>query len=1028
MKQIIFLLCCCTCILFTQAQVNGDYRSNGTVTLTSATNWQVYSGGSWSTAATAPNGNVTSGNTITIQSGHTWNGNTAAANIPAGVTLLFQGLAGGTWTANTLTINGTYIHFTTASTSNVFGAINASTGFATGSTVIYRAATGVTPSAVYGGRTYYNLTFDTDGSVNPAFSTPAPGSEWYVNGKLTVNGWKADFYHATNTFGQFNGDIWITGTGSVLRVKNCTVAAGKTLTIDAGDSLAVGNTYTLTINGSLINKSTKAISLSTNTGFLVFGSTGVYQHDANGGTIPNTNTTYNNGSTIQVTGITNVTNIPVLPVSCGNVVWNCTAQTSSNTFINTAGANTTTINGNFTVQSTGAGNAAIYLGGAGTARTLNVMGNIVVNGGKLGIIKAASGATADQTCNVTGDVIVNGGEFYISDANGATSTGKGYLNVSGSLTHTAGTFGSSATAVANSGVLNFNGNNTNKNISTVGLANNTNIIINKTATGNIALQSSLTIGSSATLTVASGTLNCNGNMVTLHSTSASNTARVYVTAGAGIDQTLTGSKFTVEQFIPGGTRAYRFLGHPFNSAINLSELTDDIDITGNDGNTAVAGTGFSSTATNNPSAFWYDVATGNGTTSAGWTAFTRNDGVTSAANTSNTWNIAQGIRVLIRGTKGQAGILDANPPAPNDVTLHLSGKINDGSDVPVTLTKGANSGFNMISNPYCAPLDVYQFRTANSNENAAAGANFYVWVPTGGVNGKGQYITGDMTNSGESYRYLPAYSSFFVNVAATGNVTFKEAHKAAATQAATYNLRTAGTSAYGNNTIQLQVSRNNTFEDRLLILLNDGKTSNAFDTKDALKLDNSNLNFYSISSDNKHLSIDRRPLHTAIDSVIALGFSSSTPGNYSIDVKDLAIDDNATVYLRDKFLSTETILAQGTSYSFAVTANAASQGENRFALVFRSAPKAVELTNADFNMQLSPNPVKDRLHITFSNKATADTHITITNSNGQIIRQLNAGNVLNGNLTIDVRGLTKGAYYVTLNNGTTKNTQQLLIQ
>ncbi len=1039
MKRILLLLMTILSMLGVSAQQNGDYRSIGSVSLTSSTNWEVYSSATttWSVAVVAPNSaSLVNGNIITIQAAHIWN-NSTVSTIPVGVTVVCQSTTIGTFsTTNKIELNGTLVIYTAASPGNILSGMNINTG----STIIYRASTSVKPSPVYGGRTYYNLSFDTDATIttpvsNSTFSQPAPGAQWTVNGTLYVKGWSASFYHCSNTFGNFNGDITITGTGTIVRLKNTTIASGKTLTIDGGATLNLGGTTsdgscgtaqstTLTINGSLVNKSTNNIGFTAAS--LVVSSGGTYKHDVNGGSIPNTNTTYSAGSTINVTGITNVANIPVLPTSCGNVIWNCAGQSSSNTFINTI-SNTTTVNGDLTIQSTGT--ATIYLGGAATSRTLTVTGNLNVTGGKLGVIKAPSGgATANQTCNVNGDVLINGGEFYVSDANGVTSTAKGYLNVDGSLNHTAGVFGSTATSVSNSGVITFTGNNTGKTISTIGFSNNTNIIIDKTATGDISLASALSVNAASRLTIQTGTLKLNANTVTLKSTSATNTARVYVNSGA-VDQSVSGSKFIIEQYIPGGTRAYRFFGHPFNHSINLSELTDDIDITGTDGGN-IAGTGFTSTGSNAASAFWYDPISGNSNTSAGWIAFTRNDGVNAAAglgNTKNSWDQGQGIRVLVRGPKGQTGILGSSPPAPNATTISLSGKINDGNDVPVNLIKSANSGYNLIANPYCAPLDIYQFRTSNSNENAIAGNNFYIWVPSGGVNGKGQYITGDMTNAGETYRYIPTYSSFFIDVAASSTATFRESHKAVASTNASYSLRGASTSAYGNNTLQLQVSRNGDFEDRILILMNDSTAKGIFDSKDARKLDNSNLNFYSLSEDSIKLAIDRRQAYLNKEAIISLGFTTTLTAVYSIEVKDFMFDPETVVILRDNFLNTEKTLDKGATYTFSVSSDSGSMGNQRFQLVFRRVIQYSPIQPVAFDFKVFPNPATQTCKISFTNPLQEDIHVLITTASGVLVRSIDAGRLLKNTIDVDLDKLSKGIYYVTVVSTLNRKTQKIVI-
>ncbi len=502
-----------------QSQIAGDYQSAGNVALTSATNWQTYDGTSWIAATTAPNSaTLVPGNTITVLSGNTWN-NTAAATIPEGVTFIFKGTA-GTFTPNTLTINGTYIHATGPATgsnttpSTVFTGVSTTTGLGANSTVIYRASGSYTvPTAALGGRTYNNLIFDTDGTTvtQPSFAGPGFTSPLTINGTFTIDSWKTDFYTSGNTTAvNINGDVVLTGSSSYLRLRTTTIAAGKSLTINAGDSLGIAQGFALTINGTLLNKSIKPIAFATSSSLVI---NGTLQHDANGGSIPNSSTTYNAGSTILVTGLTNVSNIPVLPATCANVVWNCPGQTGSNTFVNTI-TNATTINGNLTVQSTGT--ASIYLGGAGTGRTLTVNGNVIVSGGKLGVIKpTSSAATANQNFIVNGDVIVSAGEFYVADASvGATGyTGKGFLSIGGNLNHTAGTFGTGATTLAGTGNISFISNNTDKTIMTTGIAGATTINIDKTAAGMITLTSNITLPSSATLNFVTGKLAVPANTV-----------------------------------------------------------------------------------------------------------------------------------------------------------------------------------------------------------------------------------------------------------------------------------------------------------------------------------------------------------------------------------------------------------------------------------------------------------------------------------------------------------------------------------
>lgn len=511
MKKIIYTIAMVFCAILANAQVSGDYRSTGNVLLTTAANWQTYDGATWNAATQSPAAaTLVSGNTVSILAGHTWSASPAnnSATIPLGVSLLVQGTV-GTLAANTLILNGTYIHNTTSGVANVFTGL-AGNAPGTGSTFIYRATSAATPAASLNGRTYYNLIFDTDGSlaVSPSFSTPGIAADLTVNGDLTVNFWSASMPTAGAnglTATNFNGNILITNNGTFIS-RSATLLAGKTLTIDNGSKLGVGAVASgttasiLTINGTLINKSITTTVLFAGTGS-VLAINGTYQHDANGGSIPNANTTYSATSTINVTGLTNVSNIPVLPTTTGNVIWNSPLQTMSNTFINTT-SNSTTVNGNLTIESTGT--AIIYLGGAGTGRSLIVNGNLIVNGGRLALTRTTTGgATGNQSAFVNGDVTVNSGQFYIADVTGATaSTGVSSLTVTGNINQPAGLFGSAPASVV-IGNLILSGTNATVNVTTP--LSKTLLAINK-GSGAVSLNTDAVLAAGSTLSLTQGKL------------------------------------------------------------------------------------------------------------------------------------------------------------------------------------------------------------------------------------------------------------------------------------------------------------------------------------------------------------------------------------------------------------------------------------------------------------------------------------------------------------------------------------------
>jgi hypothetical protein len=534
--------------------------------------------------------------------------------------------------------------------------------------------------------------------------------------------------------------------------------------------------------------------------------------------------------------------------------------------------------------------------------------------------------------------------------------------------------------------------------------NNTGAVLSSSLTVS-GTGSSLTIGTGATLTInptasltigTGATVDFAGKAVILKS-DATGTACIGNTTG-----TLSGAtNVTLERFIPGGKRAFRFLGHPFSNTLNLASLTDDILITGGTGTG-----GFTASVSNNPSAFWYSPAAGdeNATNDIGWTAFTTTDGSGSAGNV---WDKYKAIRVLVRGN-----IADGlSPVTPSAVTIDATGTLNTGTQV-IPVTKGTNSGYNFISNPFASNINlttVGGFVSLGTN----LVTNFYVWDMTAGT--KGGWVNPAFSSS----YILPSFAGFIVKTSAADNITITETAKTAT--AATGTL-------YRNNNakpamVRLSVTGNNINWDRFELYYND-ESILAEDRHDGVKFKNSEVNFYSIAN-SKDYSIDSRPF--VKDGIIPMGFTSAALQSYTIKASEYSLPANVELYLRDKFLSIDTKIEEGTEYSFAVTADPATQGNSRFELVQKQIMALQPLTTK-FAVKLSPNPATDMVKVAFSNEEKATTTITITNAEGKAVRTVNAGSTQVGQLDISIKGLAKGSYFVTLNNGTERKTEQLQVQ
>lgn len=536
------------------------------------------------------------------------------------------------------------------------------------------------------------------------------------------------------------------------------------------------------------------------------------------------------------------------------------------------------------------------------------------------------------------------GNWSLSNANlvipsGATLT----IPILKTLTLTNATISNSGTINGSTGTMTVSGSGD------VELSGTMNI-----GTFNANTISDITLSNSTNMTVYTalnltsvGTFTNNGT-VTLKSTS---TKTAYMGQVSG---TISGN-INCELYIAGGYRKYRFFGHPFSTNQKLSLLTDDFDITGTGG----SANGFTSTGSNNPSAFWFNPANGDGGNyDAGWTAFTSANG-----GTGNSWAPGQGIRTLIRGAKGEG--LDGSTYTPSAVTLDIAGPVNTG-DVTVNLSysgTGNSQGLNLLGNPYACPVDISGL-VYNSSTSGSINKTIYTRNSR-----QGSYLT-DILSSGTAYS-IPAYSAFFLKTnASSASVTFTESLKQTSSSLTTFlgfgELQTP-------NFMRISALIKQEQFDKVDFYFGN-EYSDSLDLKsDAFKLTNDYFNLYSITSNNERAAIDFRKLDTA--KLIPLGLGIAKNAKDTIELFFDANNSNVKLFLYDYLTQIKTPILSGSRYVINVDANALETiGNNRLVIGTSTAldKLSTKLKN-EICMTIYPNPVNEVLHIqslNYMNKAT----------------------------------------------------------
>ena len=469
----------------------------------------------------------------------------------------------------------------------------------------------------------------------------------------------------------------------------------------------------------------------------------------------------------------------------------------------------------------------------------------------------------------------------------------------------------------------------------------------------------------------------------------------------GIGASIIG-KVVVQQYIPGGKRSFRFLSHPFSKSIGLLEMTKSIDITGQAGSI----NGFTNTATNNPSSFWYDPLLGDGTSNdQGWIPFTNTNGLG-----NNAWNPMQGVRILIRGKIGEG--LTAGSYMPSPITINLSGELNTGNQKVYLSKSNTNAGFNLVGNPYASCIDMRQLIIGNN-----VSTNYFIWNPQQGT--KGGYSSYPFSNS----ICLPSYAAFFVQTIDTSSENFIQfTENAKVTTNAT-------TTVFGGvqtnlNQLELSIESDSIFWDKHLLIL-DPSANNGVDKFDAKKINNPELNFFSISNSGEKLSIDTRPYYK--DSIIPLGLETALEGSFHLKALQTTKIAGAELYFHDKYTKQIMPIDIGFNYDFVISNESETKGVNRFEIVLKPlSNNLIAENNLNIAVHLYPNPFYDWLTLKWFAKSLAPSFIQIHNANGQLVFTNNSINSKDLQVSYPLKQLPTGIYYVSLFNAAGKSVHKII--
>lgn len=455
----------------------------------------------------------------------------------------------------------------------------------------------------------------------------------------------------------------------------------------------------------------------------------------------------------------------------------------------------------------------------------------------------------------------------------------------------------------------------------------------------------------------------------------------------------------------------QLLGHPFTHSLPLQMIGDSIPVTGEGG----IRNGFTASSKNLPSAFYYNASFGNDSSGieAGWTAFANTNG-----SGENAWKKYAGIKLLpgkdiwqltdsisSKTDTTQNGVKkNANP------LVRLTGNINSG-DQELALPRNNYASYHVVSNPYPSNIELSRISKGRGIGNA-----FWVWNPSQGRHGG--YTSIPFNSSFVS----PLMGAFIVKAIDSINNTllFTE-------QCKTQNKAEPPPLFNSDDAFfaELRLESDNIFWDRLLLIQMDSARA-AVDRNDAEKFVNPDVNFYSISRDNKRLSVDARPVNN--ESIIPLGLQATEKGWYTIRVAKTKLPSASTLMIHDTYLNLWTSLEQGNVYTFQTTDDTLSIGDKRFEIRTREKPIENLLPRKKITMIVYPVPAKNTILIKYAAAETGNTTVRIADLAGTIIKTIPLGMQKEGQVLIPINNLLPGVYVLEARCGDEMITQKIIRQ
>jgi hypothetical protein len=196
-----------------------------------------------------------------------------------------------------------------------------------------------------------------------------------------------------------------------------------------------------------------------------------------------------------------------------------------------------------------------------------------------------------------------------------------------------------------------------------------------------------------------------------------------------------------------------------------------------------------------------------------------------------------------------------------------------------------------------------------------------------------------------------------------------------------------------------------------------GEASKRYEVmEDAKKMFNEMVNISSISADGFHMAINGHPSIENKQSIKLAVYAKGAAQTLSMNFTEFhQIPQGVIIWLKDNFTQTLTNITANPSYTFAVTADSASKGTERFVLVFETNPTnpvGVNELNAKANaggITIYPVPARNEVFVSgFEGKG----ELKVMNALGQVMLSKQVETQPGQPVSIAIDALKDGVYFI----------------